>query len=101
VEVTAHRNDLATFGSYMAAVAVAAVALITRAWEVRARQPGDTIEMAELDQLADLLAEAVKEQWTRAATDRGLLQSEPIPVRWKRSSLPAAGPISAATANRH
>jgi len=52
-----HRNDLATFGSYVAAVAVVAVALITRAWEVRARQPGDTIEMAELDQLADLLAE--------------------------------------------
>src|ERR1700683_4862266 len=95
-----HRNDLATFGSYVAAIAVVAVALITRAWEVRTRQLGDTLRTAELDQLSDLLAGAVKDQWTRAATDRGLLQPDPIPVRWKRSSLPVAGPPSAAVGSQ-
>jgi hypothetical protein len=95
-----HRNDLATFGSYVAAVAVVAVALITRAWEVRTRQLGNVLRAAELDQLSDLFARAVKEQWTRAASDRGLLQPDPIPVRWKRSSLPVAGPPSAAVGSQ-
>jgi len=91
-----HRNDLATFGSYVAAVAVVAAALATRAWEVRSPQSGNKLGTAELDQLSDLLAGAVRDQWTRAASDRGLLQSDPIPVRWKRSFLPIAGPPSAA-----
>lgn len=95
-----HRYDLATFGSYVAAVAVASVALIARAWEVRNRQRGSDLQAAELDQLSDLLARAVKEQWTRAAADRGLLQADPIPVRWKRSSLPVAGPQSAAVGSQ-
>lgn len=75
-----HRNDLATFGSYVAAVAVVAVALITRAWEVRTRQSGDALQATELDELSDLFARAVKDQWTRAAADRGLLQPDPIPA---------------------
>ena len=95
-----HRNDLATFGSYVAAVAVVAVALITRAWEVRTRQSGDALQATELDELSDLFARAVKDQWTRAAADRGLLQPDPIPVRWKRSSLPVAGPPSAAVGSQ-
>jgi hypothetical protein len=95
-----HRNDLATFGSYVAAVAVVAAALITRAWEVRARQSGDALQATELDELPDLFARAVKDQWTRAAADRGLLQPDPIPVRWKRSSLPVAGPASAAVGSQ-
>jgi hypothetical protein len=95
-----HRYDLATFGSYVAAVAVMAAALISRAWEVRSRQRGVALQAADLDQLSDLLARAVKEQWTRAAADRGLLQPDPIPVRWKRSSLPVAGPAAAAVGSR-
>src|SRR6266478_3224015 len=91
-----HRNDLATFGSYAAAVTVAAVALITRTWKTRAKLADDAIGTQELNRLADLLAGAVNEQWTQAATDRGLLQSEPIPVRWHRLSLPFAGPVAAA-----
>jgi hypothetical protein len=95
-----HRNDLATFGSYVAAVAVVAAALITRAWEVRTRQSADALQATELDELPDLFARAVKDQWTRAAADRGLLQPDPIPVRWKRSSLPVAGPPSAAVGSQ-
>ena len=95
-----HRNDLAVFGSYVAAVAVVAVALMARAWEARPRRPGNEAGAPELDQLADMLAMAVKEQWTRAAADRGLLQAEPIPVLWRRSSLPVAGPVSAVVASQ-
>ena len=39
-------------------------------------------------------------QWTRAAADRGLLVPEPIPVRWRRPSVPLAGPAAAAAAAR-
>jgi hypothetical protein len=93
-----NRNDLATFGSYVAAVALVAVGLIARAWEARRHDnPEDALEV---DRLADLLAGAVKDQWIRAATDRGLLQSEPIPVRWRRSSLTVAGPVSAAVGSQ-
>ena len=74
-----HRNDLATFGSYVAAVVVIAVALIDRTWEAKGRQSDAVTGAQELDRLTELLAGAVKDQWTRAATDRGLLQSEPIP----------------------
>lgn len=95
-----HRNDLATFGSYAAAVTVVAVALIARTWEARAKRADDAIETQEVDRLADLLAGAVNEQWTRAAMDRGLLQSEPIPVRWHRPSTPFAGPVAAAVSSR-
>lgn len=95
-----HRNDLAVFGSYVAGVAVVAVALMARAWEARSGRPGSEAGAPELDRLADLLAVAVKEQWARAAADRGLLQSEPIPVFWRRSSLPVAEPVSAAVASQ-
>ena len=43
---------------------------------------------------------AVKDQWTRAATERRLLHPEPIPVQWERSSQPFAGPVSAAASSR-
>jgi len=94
------RDDLATFGSYVAGIAVVAAALIARAWETRTRQLGNVLQAAELDQLADLFAVSVKDQWTRAATDRGLLRPDPIPVQWKRSSLPVAGPSSAAVGSQ-
>ena len=95
-----HRIDLATFGSYAVAVAVIAAGLITRAWQARTGQPGDVAGAQEIDQLTDLLAGAVKGQWTCAAADRGLLEPEPIPVRWRRPSLPIAGPVSAAVGSR-
>lgn len=49
---------------------------------------------------ADRLAVAVKDEWTRAAAERGLLAPEPIPVRWARPALPLAGPRAAAAASR-
>jgi len=95
-----HRDDLATFGSYVAAIVVVSAALVARAWEIRTRQLGNALRTVELDQLSDLFAASVKDQWTRAATDRGLLRPDPIPVRWERSSLPFAGPPSAAVGSQ-
>lgn len=93
---SSQRYNLANFGSYAAAVAVAAAALISRMCGAARRQSSVAPNALELDHLADVLAGSVKDQWTRAAADRGLLQSEPIPVRWRKSSLAVAGSVSAA-----
>ncbi|MFI9817888.1 NACHT domain-containing protein [Saccharothrix variisporea] len=53
-----------------------------------------------VDESAEQLASAMRVQWQQAAAERGLLQSSPLPIRWRRSRQPVAGPPSAATA-RH
>jgi len=53
-------------------------------------------EVPEPDYLINRLGAAVQEQWTRAAAERGLLEPEPIPVRWRAASVPIAGPPLAA-----
>ena len=75
------RNGLATFWQLAVAVAVALVSLF--AWVVRRSWHPAAIDAARLADLADDLAAQVKDQWTRAALDRGLIQHEPIPVRWR------------------
>jgi hypothetical protein len=64
----------------------------------RIRHGTETVEATELDSVHDLLARAVENQWTRAATDRGPPQPRPIAVRWQRPSLPTVttycGPIA-------
>ena len=52
---------------------------------------------AELEEIADLLADAMRKQWLSAANDRGLLEPAPLPMRWRRSSVPVAGAVSEAT----
>jgi RecA/RadA recombinase len=49
-----------------------------------------------VDELLQLLATASRNQWTAAANDRRLLHPAPLPIRWRRSSAPVAGPPSAA-----
>ena len=44
------------------------------------------------------LASAMRAQWEQAAAERGLLHPAPLPIRWRRSADPVAGPPSAATA---
>jgi hypothetical protein len=90
------RDGLVAFGMFAVPVGVIATGVIGRAWRAGTRRQGDKVEVPELDRLADLLAEAVRDQWTHAAADRGLLEPEPIAVRWARPSLPLAGPVSAA-----
>jgi hypothetical protein len=91
-----HRQDLEAYVAFVISVGTITVGWIVRAWHARIRQGSETIGAAELDHVTDLLAGAVKNQWTHVAADRGLLQPEPIPVRWQRPSLPVAGPVSAA-----
>jgi hypothetical protein len=59
----------------------------------RRRRPPDPLL---IDKLADLLAQAVRGQWRKAATERVLVTPAPIPVRWSLSDLPVAGPVEAA-----
>ena len=90
-----HRIDLATYGAFAAAVITLAAPKITGAWQARAKRDGGTPSRPDLGQLADLLAEAVGEQWEGEARARRLLWPEPIPVRW-RAATAIAGPVAAA-----
>ena len=93
-----HRNDQATYGAYAIALAVLAGSMIAgaRRWHANIRRESAPPTTAELDELANRLAEVVKDEWTRAANDRGLLVPEPIPVRWRWPSIAIAGPASVA-----
>ena len=65
-------------------------------WRARRQQARGVVSGEELGQLADLLAGAVDAEWTRAAGERGLLEPEPIPVRWQWPAAPLVGPVTAA-----
>jgi hypothetical protein len=93
-----HRGDLSTFGGFVVAVVAPVASLVV--YLTKLRRPGATGPGRPPSELADSLAAAVMEQWTRAALERRLLQPEPIPVRWGRSAKPLAGPVSAAVGSR-
>jgi hypothetical protein len=95
-----HRSDLATYGAFAVAVVALALGWIAWVWRSRTISPDRDGKSQELDDRADLLAEAVWLQWERAADERGLVVPEPIPVRWGRPALPMAGPAATAVASR-
>ena len=95
-----HRKDLIDFWGFVAAIAVIAGGRIAWVWRARSKQASTAVSGQELGRLADLLAGAVDEQWTRAAGERGLLEPEPLPVRWQRPAAPVAGPVAAAVASK-
>ena len=75
-----HRTDLATFGQYAVAVVVMVAGAISQIWRWRAgRRRGPEDQAPELDKLTDLLAVAVRDQWTQVARQEGLLEHEPVP----------------------
>lgn len=90
------RNDLATYWGFALALGVPAATLITWLLRPRRKQDSGALGGRELDHLADQLAKAVKEQWGRAAGERGLLEPTPIPVHWRMPSEAMAGPVDAA-----
>jgi hypothetical protein len=94
------RDDLSTYGAFAAAIVTLAATWIAWAWRADARPAREAPGGPELDRVADRLAMAVKEQWERAAGERGLLAAEPIPVTWGRPSAALAGPASAAAGSR-
>lgn len=87
------RDDAIGLGQLVLAAGGAAAAVIGAVWKWRTRLPRPPNEVI------DLFAVAVKAQWSRAAGERGLLEPRPIPVRWQRSTLPLAGPVSAAVSS--
>jgi hypothetical protein len=95
-----HRNDLIAYWGLVATVVTIAMGCISWTWRTRAKASARAFDGAAVDHLADVLAQAVAGQWTLAAADRALLVPEPIPVRWRRPSVPLAGPTAAAAAAR-
>jgi hypothetical protein len=91
-----HRTDLATFWAFVVAVVAVVASVIARVWRAGNRRHVEVAASRDVDELADLLAAAVEDQWTREAAERGLLAPEPIPVRWHKPTAPVAGPVSAA-----
>ncbi|GLZ42823.1 hypothetical protein [Actinokineospora sp. NBRC 105648] len=90
------RTDASGYGQFVLAAIGLVIALIPvlRDWAA-----GDSGQ-PRADELADLLANAVREQWTAAAADRGLLHPRPLPIRWRRSTRAVAGPVTAATSSQ-
>ena len=99
VGLSQHRGELEGFGGFAITVAGIAAVWIDRVWRARDQQASRVVSGQELRRLADLLAGAVNQEWTRAAVERGLLVPEPIPVRWQRPAAPFAGPVAAAVAS--
>ena len=90
---------LESFAGIAISVAGVAAGWIGWVWRARGQQGDRVVSGDELGRLADLLAGAVDAEWTRAAGERGLLEPEPIPVRWQRPAAPVAGPVAAAVAS--
>jgi hypothetical protein len=78
-------------GGFAVPLIVAVVRAVVWLWG--ARRPPDP---RSVDTLADLLAQAVRRQWRKAAAERMLLTPAPIPVRWSLSNLPVTGSVEAA-----
>ena len=102
-----HQGQLAVFGAFAVPVITAAAAAARIVWQWRAKaaptRPASAAQ--ELDDLTELFLAASVEakgqcQGTKAADERGLLTPEPIPVRWRRPSLPLVGPALAAVGSR-
>jgi hypothetical protein len=73
--------------------------VVALAWSVRRISVLPPNQPRPPDEVVDLLASAVKAECIRAAGERQLLEPLPIPVRWERSTLPLAGPVSAAVSS--
>jgi hypothetical protein len=84
------RSTASSYGQFV----LAAVGLLTIIGDWIAKSFTRAAE-PDLDQLADLLAEAMRNQWEDAAKDRRLLQPAPLPIRWCRDLPHRALPHSA------
>jgi hypothetical protein len=93
---SSRRADLEAVALSVAGIAAGWIAW---AWRHKSGRDSEGVSGQELGRLADLLAGAVGAEWTRAAGERGLLEPEPIPVRWQRPAVPFTGPVAAAVAS--
>ncbi|RLK54419.1 NACHT domain-containing protein [Actinokineospora cianjurensis] len=90
------RTNASGYGQFV----LAAAGLLLTAGGLVADRRDATRNTPSLDEVADALAVATRTQWTAAAADRRLLHPVPLPIRWRRSPLSVAGPVSAATTPR-
>ncbi|MFI9011806.1 hypothetical protein ACIGNX_31670 [Actinosynnema sp. NPDC053489] len=90
-----NRSDASGYGQFV--LAAVGLLIVVGDMVVKALAPAARLD---LDELTDQLASAMRAQWEQAAAERGLLQPAPLPVRWRRSVEPVAGPPSAAVATR-
>ncbi|ALG10447.1 ATP-binding protein [Kibdelosporangium phytohabitans] len=88
------RSDESTYGQFVLA-AVGLVVSLAALW--RTFVPSTSTSP---DELADQFAVAMRSQGEKAATERGLLQPSPLPVRWAGVSKGITGSVAAATAPR-
>ena len=96
---SSHRADLEGFARIALSMAGIAAGWIAWVWRYKSSQGSGVVSTQELGRLADPLAGAVDAEWTRAAGERGLLEPEPIPVRWQQPAAPFTGPVAAAVAS--
>jgi hypothetical protein len=99
VGLSPRRADLESFAGFAVSMVGIAAGWIAWVWRHKSSPGSEVVSGDELGRLTDLLAGAVDEEWTRAAGERGLLEPEPIPVRWQRPAAPFAGPVAAAVAS--
>ncbi|WP_033262894.1 hypothetical protein [Amycolatopsis vancoresmycina] len=88
------RSNASGYGQFV----LAAFGVVLTVWQVFGAKVRSGRAAVDADALADTLAAVVRRQWTTAAMERGLLQPEPLPIRWHLSSQPVAGPPASATA---
>jgi hypothetical protein len=99
VWLSPHPAELEGFVGFALSVVGIAAGRIAWVWRQKSSQGSGVVPGNELRRLADLLAGAVEQEWTRAAGERGLLEPEPIAVRWHRPAAPFTGPVAAAVAS--
>jgi len=87
-------KDVGNAGTAVQAIAEAAVTIgsVGVWWNRQTR--AHLVVQEDLDRVADLLAAELRAHWEAVAREHGLRYPVPIPVRWVRSRLAAAGPLA-------
>ncbi|MEA2202736.1 MAG: hypothetical protein QOI89_3416 [Solirubrobacteraceae bacterium] len=88
-----NRDSAGTLVAALAAVATVVGPSAVWLWTQMRRTEASYLS---LNHAADQLAEEVRQQWERAAGERGLMYPAPISVRWQWSGRQVTGPVEAA-----
>lgn len=89
------RSEASGYGQFV----LAAIGLVIVVAGPVARAFTSRVALSE-DAALDSLAVEVRGQWDKAAGERGLVDREPLSIRWCRTARPVAGPIDAAVGSR-
>jgi hypothetical protein len=92
-------EHIAVYGAFAVPLVTLVLGWITSVWNSRTSAAGWGTPGPDLDRIADLLAIATQQQWSRAAGERGLV-GETIPVTWGRPSPGLTGRVAVAVSSR-